>query len=959
MKKVLRSLIHEKFPLDLRVKIDILSRRRDIVNKEKQEELMKLLREFNIEGVVPLGPGTNRYAFKLDGFVIKVATDHDGKIDNFKEFKMAKRLFPYVTKIYEVSDNGTLLVAEYIQPFESFTEMIKYSDQIRKILDELASVYLIGDVGITSKNYANWGLRVGTQDVVCLDFAYVYEVSSGLFICKKCKTNSMILPNKDYTELYCSNPSCKAKYTFEDIRSRLGNDIHNHEIGNLKDEGYEMFDTNTEYELDLERSNYLAKKIHPKKSKSKKVSKDVIEDVNEDDNKEEEEMNGVFSNVSTVVDAIKRSENDVRNIHFIASDVVKSVKNGATKVVESQVAKPKDVIPDELEEEIKEVGENVEEDLDEEVEYGKMINKFIENITYAVSSISNDIDSTLRENDMFSGIREYVKDKKMLANAVYKTIQNCIYKSLVKLLKFEDHPTETANGTRHHYSCNKDVLKDVDCFMNFMFISRYYELRSEAPSDRRKPYTILTKYANEYDNYFGLTETFKDIFKETLEAKLPISEIGINLIINAVFEDWGRDDEEEEEREAFIEEEADLDPKEGLSEKSDGPAYDENGDPFEEVDPEDIDFDDLPDEIGEEESNDEDEEDQEEMVPAEDIYEDIDDEEDEDEEDYEDNDEVQNPRYLSIEFFEDPDDESDIIRIMTEDAFGIINIPLYVNMSSIDVDNAVKSGAVNERNGLHDWLVNINPDVMFRTKDPDKYLESNPEDDEWGPEQMHCAIMDEEDDGVYVMGIWFLQGINAVDEDDNYTPLYDKEFIKKLNYVISRSIGIDSDVSHYYKSLEMQSLIYDEKYIKMFTEPDSQDDEDEDEAEEVEVHNEVPEDFMNPPEELEEEEEVNEEDQEEDEESVEEVSTEVENKEADEELPEEGSGDESEVEEETKEDEEESDMEETDPEEIEIDTKALSEAMMGSTSKGLTPVTKSHKEDEVTEEKGLTPVRRK
>ena len=133
MVKNLRSLLHERFPLDLRVKIELLSRRRDITNKEKQEELFKLLREFKINDIVPLGPGTNRYAFKVNGYVIKVATDHDGKIDNLKEFKMAKRLFPYVTKTYEVSENGTLLVAEYIQPFSSYTEMCMYAEKIRTI----------------------------------------------------------------------------------------------------------------------------------------------------------------------------------------------------------------------------------------------------------------------------------------------------------------------------------------------------------------------------------------------------------------------------------------------------------------------------------------------------------------------------------------------------------------------------------------------------------------------------------------------------------------------------------------------------------------------------------------------------------------------------------------------------------------------------------------------------------
>lgn len=257
--KVLRSLIHERFPFDLRVDLELLSRRRDILNKEKQEELFHILRNYSIDDIVSLGPGTNRYAFKLDGFVIKFATDHDGKIDNFKEFKMAKRLFPDVTKVYEVSENGTMLVAEYIQPFDSYSEMAQYAAQIREILTNIGAVYLIGDVGITEKNYSNWGIRIGTNRPVCLDFAYVYEVSSELFTCQYCQTHAMLIPNKDFTELHCSNPSCGKKYLFEDIRRKIGNDVHNHEIGDLSQEGYLLSGSHILTELNEQRSSYLVK----------------------------------------------------------------------------------------------------------------------------------------------------------------------------------------------------------------------------------------------------------------------------------------------------------------------------------------------------------------------------------------------------------------------------------------------------------------------------------------------------------------------------------------------------------------------------------------------------------------------------------------------------------------------------------------------------------------------------
>ena len=74
MEKILRSFVHEKFSLDIRVQIELIGRRRDIQNGEKQEEIIKLLQSNNIGNFVKLGPGTNRYAFKLDGFVVKIAT---------------------------------------------------------------------------------------------------------------------------------------------------------------------------------------------------------------------------------------------------------------------------------------------------------------------------------------------------------------------------------------------------------------------------------------------------------------------------------------------------------------------------------------------------------------------------------------------------------------------------------------------------------------------------------------------------------------------------------------------------------------------------------------------------------------------------------------------------------------------------------------------------------------------
>lgn len=254
--KRLRSLLQEKLPFDLRVELELLSRRRDLTNPEKQDELIRLLRKFNIPNFVSLGPGTNRFAFKLDGFVIKVATDGEGKIDNQKEFKMSKILWPGTSMTYEVSKNGTLLVAEYCQPFSGFSDMQQHEPEIRAILEGFTKRgFLIGDIGITSKNYANWGMRIRTKKPVCIDYAYVYDVNSNLLMCCNCEAGQILVPTENYVELIC--PACGQHTKFQELRRRISMADHLREIGDLTQNGYLLKSASEEVELDPMRSSYL------------------------------------------------------------------------------------------------------------------------------------------------------------------------------------------------------------------------------------------------------------------------------------------------------------------------------------------------------------------------------------------------------------------------------------------------------------------------------------------------------------------------------------------------------------------------------------------------------------------------------------------------------------------------------------------------------------------------------
>lgn len=805
MKKVLRSLIQEKFPLELRVQIDLLSRRRDIVNKEKQDELLKLLRENSIEGVVPLGPGTNRYAFKLDGFVIKVATDHDGKIDNFKEFKMAKRLFPYVSKIYEVSDNGTLLVAEYIQPFESFTEMCKYSEQIRDILTKLSSVYLIGDVGITSKNYANWGLRVGTNTPVCFDFAYVYEVSSELFICRKCKVNAMLVPNRDFTELYCSNPACKAKYTFEDIRGRIGNDLHNHEIGDLSTEGYVMTDSNVPVELDPERSNYLNKLNKPKK-----VKKEVIneEENNSDLNEKEDFVMKTEELKVTGVAKVKGDSNQSSSEWAKVDDLLKIKSTVPGKVVVKGSAKIKgssdlpDVnsVPFATDKPLKSNMTAEEKDAYE-------MQKYMRKSSIALSVLSNCIRDTAKDQDLFDDIAKYINPRSTKED-FYKSFQNSVFKSLGEFLGFEDHPTDIEGRTKHHYILNEEVKKAIidetsPIYGTFIFMSQFNEIYEHENHSNNIDY--ICQYVDDYDEYSMIQPEWIEYFKKYFTKKLPINNVGYDLVVNYLKEVWisSDPDEDEEEPEEAVQEEQENDlPDVSLNNDEEESEEDFEG-------PEDADYYVEKDEHYPEPDRYEDK-DYARDVDQEEDDEEEENEEEEGEEEYDEQEPIDN-QYLRVLMFRDPDQGLECIKFCAIDGFGNIDIPVYCN-----IDEYLKdlNKEIDDINGINSWLTTMVPDLLFKTDRPQYWLENiNGPEEDWFYTDTHAAFLGvDEESGLSVIGLYYIDGIFEVDGDMNYNPCTNVDMIKAINLIVLDNISF-TKISHAKRSLAIPEIIYDEEYI--------------------------------------------------------------------------------------------------------------------------------------------------
>ena len=232
-------------------------------NNTKGALIEEALKEFNVP-YSRLGTGTNRLAVMIDEYAVKIALDADGKIDNKREFKYSKALQPYVVKAYEIDRvNGLILVTEYVKCFEeSDFRSITRQSEMREILSDLSQNFLIGDVGITTKNFSNWGIRTDDNSICMLDFAYVYAISYQIF---KCSCGALLKYDNDYVNLVCER--CRKKYTFGAIRKKISKKQQAEEIGDITKIGYILNKPEQIVELKLELEPKLLEAEKERKKK--------------------------------------------------------------------------------------------------------------------------------------------------------------------------------------------------------------------------------------------------------------------------------------------------------------------------------------------------------------------------------------------------------------------------------------------------------------------------------------------------------------------------------------------------------------------------------------------------------------------------------------------------------------------------------------------------------------------
>lgn len=221
----IRSKLNRFIPDDVKDQLYLIASDVTIPDDNEKADMISRIME-NI-GFQEIGTGTNRIAFMKDGYVYKVALDERGFIDNVSEYKRAIEFPKYFAKVYET--NRTILICEYCELI-SEDEFSERKGEIKQILEYLSRFYVMDDIGLTTKNYCNWGLRTNLnsdkQDLVIIDNAYFYPIRNNTQMLT-CFCGHPIAPNSLFTGYQCTNSACACRYSVEEILNKAGFDFDN------------------------------------------------------------------------------------------------------------------------------------------------------------------------------------------------------------------------------------------------------------------------------------------------------------------------------------------------------------------------------------------------------------------------------------------------------------------------------------------------------------------------------------------------------------------------------------------------------------------------------------------------------------------------------------------------------------------------------------------------------------
>lgn len=257
MEQVYRSRLNA-LPVDLKTDLASVVLQWGMSANHRRTQILDAFQDHHVK-VNELGTGTNRLVVKYDLYALKIALDDEGIDDNRQEWVMTDRLIPYVAEAHEISGDiirsdddtyeitgGHLLVAAYVPALSSYGEMLQHQTEIRNILRILSKNNMLGDVGMTKKNYANYGII--NNKVKINDYAYIYPAGMDLFTCVKCGSIDLV-PNQNYTGYVCNK--CKKEMSDSELRARITNEKRHEMFSKVKGlrltKEYETFDVDKKY----------------------------------------------------------------------------------------------------------------------------------------------------------------------------------------------------------------------------------------------------------------------------------------------------------------------------------------------------------------------------------------------------------------------------------------------------------------------------------------------------------------------------------------------------------------------------------------------------------------------------------------------------------------------------------------------------------------------------------------
>lgn len=176
-------------------------------------------------GFRKLTGGTNRVVYKfleLDTIVLKVATDAVGVNDNPREYYNQQFLKPFVTKVFEVSQCGTVGLFERVTAITSREEFLSVAPFIFDLINNwFIGEYVCDDIG--TEFFLNWGIRNGFGPVL-LDFPYVYKLDGNKLYCNRPNDdgticNSVIDYDDGFNHLRCTK--CGAEYKALELKKAI------------------------------------------------------------------------------------------------------------------------------------------------------------------------------------------------------------------------------------------------------------------------------------------------------------------------------------------------------------------------------------------------------------------------------------------------------------------------------------------------------------------------------------------------------------------------------------------------------------------------------------------------------------------------------------------------------------------------------------------------------------------